>query len=89
MTTQRLTLHLGDGITAGDYLARARDPEPPALGHALRSVTIAAEPTGSVIEAVLEWESTPPVALAAAYVAGLPVTPDVDSVRRPAAPLAA
>ena len=35
---QPLTLIL-DGITAEDYLAWVRDPEPPVLGHTLRSLT--------------------------------------------------
>jgi hypothetical protein len=38
-----------DGITAGDYLAWVRDPEPPALEYGLRSVAINAEPLGELI----------------------------------------
>jgi hypothetical protein len=37
---QVLTLTL-DGITAGDYLAWFRDPEPFALGRELRSIRVA------------------------------------------------
>ena len=81
MTTQTLTIQLGARITAGDYLARVRDPEPPALGYALRSVAVDADPSGSVIEAVLQWESDSPPPLPAAFDAGLPVTSDVLEVR--------
>ena len=80
MTTQRLTLKL-DGVTAGDYLAYIRDPEPPALGHALRSISVTADPFGSIVEATIEWDGPAPEAHAAARAAGLPVTGDVRAVR--------
>jgi hypothetical protein len=42
MPLQILTLKL-DGITAGDYLMWCRDPDPPALDFALRSISIDAD----------------------------------------------
>ena len=76
---QHLTLHL-DGITAGDYLTWVRDPEPPALGATLGSITVRADPLGDTIEAALCWNRTPPAARAAALAAGLPPTPEVKAV---------
>ena len=76
MTFQRLTYHL-EGITAGDYLAYVRDPEPPGLGHGLRSITVEAEPLVSRIDFVLAWEGTPPPPRAAEILAGVPVTDEV------------
>ena len=74
---QSLIIRL-DGITAGDYLARVRDPEPAALGHRLQSVAIAAEPLGTLILVELAWASRPPTtARAAAVAAGFPLTPEV------------
>jgi hypothetical protein len=72
MPLQILTLKL-DGITPGDYLTWCRDPEPPALDFALRSITIDADPLGDTITATLDWNkplSPPP---AAARAAGLPL----------------
>ena len=80
MTSQSLTLTL-DGITAGDYLTWVRDPEPSALGRALRSITLRADAVGDTIDAVLSWNATPPPPLAAAALAGLPLTPEVVGVR--------
>jgi hypothetical protein len=54
MPLQILTLKL-DGITAGDYLTWCRDPEPPALDFALRSISIDADPLGDTITAILDW----------------------------------
>jgi hypothetical protein len=79
ITFQRLTLRL-DGITAGDYLAYVRDPEPPGLGTALRSVEIDAEPLGSEIHVVLAWHGTPPAPAVAELLAGFPITPQVTRV---------
>ena len=45
-----------DGITAGDYLAWVRDPEPAALGNALRSIAVHADALGDLIEVDLVWE---------------------------------
>ena len=59
MALQTLTLKL-DGITAGDYLTWCRDPEPPALDFALRSISIQAEPLGDTITAILDWSHSPP-----------------------------
>jgi hypothetical protein len=73
---QRLTLTL-DGITAGDYLAWARDPEPPGLGRELTAIDLRADPLGDTVEAWLSWTSVPPAAHDAARVAGLPLTPEV------------
>jgi hypothetical protein len=73
---QRLTLKL-DGITAGDYLAWVRDPEPPALGLDLCSVTVRGDPLGDTVEALLSWRVSPPDGVAAGPAAGLPLTPEV------------
>ena len=45
MPRQILTLEL-DGLTAADYIAHVSDPEPPALGYGLRTITLRAEPRG-------------------------------------------
>ena len=58
MPLQILTLKL-DGITAGDYLTWCRDPEPPALDFALRSISIDADPLGDTITANLDWNQPP------------------------------
>ncbi len=50
MPLQILSLKL-DGITASDYLTWCRDPEPPTLDFALRSVTVDADPLGDTITA--------------------------------------
>jgi hypothetical protein len=76
MLRQILTLHL-DGVTAADYLAHLCDPEPPALGSALRSVAVRAAPLGDTVEATLEWARRPPAAPAAARAAGLPLVAEV------------
>jgi hypothetical protein len=72
MPRQILTLKL-DGITAGDYLAWCRDPDPPALGSALRSVHVDADPFGDKIIATLDWSQPAPPPPAAAAAAGLPL----------------
>jgi len=79
MRDQTLILKLA-GITAGDYLAWVRDPEPPALGRELRSITVRAEPLADTIEAVLTWNACPPAPHVAGPAAGLPLTADVVSV---------
>jgi hypothetical protein len=76
MPLQILTLKL-DGITAGDYLTWCRDPDPPALDFALRSISIDAHPLGDTITAILDWNQPPPAAPAAATAAGLPLPPGV------------
>jgi hypothetical protein len=73
---QILTLKL-DGITAGDYLTWCRDPEPPALDFALRSVSIEADPLGDTITAILDWNQPLPATTAAATAAGLPLSTGV------------
>ena len=73
MPLQILTLKL-DGITAGDYLAWCRDPDPPALSFALRSVHVDANPLGDTITATLAWNQPAPPPPAAATTAGLPLT---------------
>jgi hypothetical protein len=80
MTLQRLTLTL-DGITAGDYLQWVREPEPPALAVALRSIDVSADPLGDTIEAVLSWDVPPPRANEAAQVAGFPLTSEIVAIR--------
>jgi hypothetical protein len=72
MPLQILTLKLDD-ITAGDYLTWYRDPEPPALDFALRSITIDADPLGDTITAILDWDEPVPPLPAAAAAAGLPL----------------
>jgi len=73
MPLQILAVKL-DGITAGDYLTWCRDPEPPALDFALRSISIDADPLGDTITASLDWKLSPPrSAMSAAAAAGLPV----------------
>ena len=76
MPQQILTLKL-DGITAGDYLTWCRDPEPPALDFALRSISIDADPLGDTITAILDWNQALPMAPAAATAAGLPLSAGV------------
>jgi hypothetical protein len=68
MPLQVLVLAL-DGITAGDYIAWVSDPEPPALGRDLRSITLRGDPLGDTVEAALVWEGPPPAPTAAAPLA--------------------
>jgi hypothetical protein len=82
MPLQILTLKL-DGITAGDYLTWCRDPEPPALDFALRSISVDADPLGDTITAILDWHESPPPPPAAASAAG-PTTPGWRPDRRDA-----
>jgi hypothetical protein len=72
MPLQILTLKL-DGITAEDYLTWCRDPDPPALDIALRSISINADPLGDTITAILDWTHARPPAPTAAHAAGLPL----------------
>jgi hypothetical protein len=76
MSLQTLTLTL-DGITAGDYLTWCRDPDPPALDLALRSISTDADPLGDTITAILDWNQPPPSPAVAAAAAGLPLTASV------------
>ncbi|HUA05824.1 MAG TPA: hypothetical protein VMB27_18080 [Solirubrobacteraceae bacterium] len=79
---QSLTITL-NGITAGDYLAWVRDPEPPALDYALQSVGTRAEPLGAEIRIDLAWACRPPTTpRAAAVAAGFPLTPEVVAVKQ-------
>ncbi len=81
MAVQILTLKL-DGITADDYLAWCRDPDPPALDFALRSMSIDAGPLGDTITAALDWnQPAPSPAAAAAAAAGLSLTAEVEIQR--------
>jgi hypothetical protein len=80
MALQVLILTLA-GITAGDYLAWVRDPEPPALGQDLCEVSVRADPLGDVAEAVLAWKGPAPAPSVAASIAGLPLTPEVIGVQ--------
>ena len=70
MPLQILTLKL-DGMTAEDYLTWCRDPDPPALEYALRTIAINAEPLGDTITAILDWNQCPPAPPVAASAAGL------------------
>jgi hypothetical protein len=76
---QQLILTL-DGITAGDYLAWARDPEPPALGRELSSIAVGGDPLGDTVVAWLSWAGTAPAAHEAVRAAGLALTPEVAGV---------
>jgi hypothetical protein len=80
MALQVLILTL-DGITAGDYLAWVRDPEPPALGQELCQVSVHGDPLGDTVQAVLVWRGAAPASSVAAQVAGLPLTPEVVGVQ--------
>jgi hypothetical protein len=80
MHSQFLTLTL-DGITAGDYMTWVRDPEPPALGLNLCSITVGGDSLGDTVEALLTWSVSPPEASVAGPLAGLPLTPEVIAVR--------
>ena len=73
---QLLTLVL-DGITAADYLAWVRDPDPAALGRSLRQLNVRPQPLGDRIEVQLVWEDEPPAAPTAAVAAGFPLTQNV------------
>jgi hypothetical protein len=84
MPSQLLTLTL-DSLTASDYLTWVADPEPPALGNALGSITIDADPLGSTVHLALAWNVPPPPLERAAAVAGFPLIPEVTSVQRPMA----
>lgn len=77
MTLQTITLHL-DGVTAGDYLAWVRDPEP--APSALRSIALDADPLADRVVATLAWADAAPAPHVAAAAAGLPVTADVKAV---------
>ena len=77
---QHLTLTL-EGITAGDYLARVRDPEPPGLGRELTSIELRADPLGDTVEAWLSWTVNAPAPHEAARAAGLVLTPEVVCVQ--------
>jgi hypothetical protein len=70
-----------DGITAGDYLAWVRDPEPPALGQDLCEVSVQGDPLGDTVEAVLTWRGSAPAPSVAAAIAGLPLSPEVVGVQ--------
>jgi hypothetical protein len=76
---QHLSLTL-EGVTAGDYLAWARDPEPPALGRELISIAVRADPLGDTVEARLCWSVAPPAPHEGARSAGLTLTPEVVGV---------
>jgi hypothetical protein len=76
MSLQILSLSL-DGITAGDYLTWCRDPDPPALGYALRSIRVDADPLSDTITAILDWNQPAPAPATAATAAGLPLPPGV------------
>jgi hypothetical protein len=73
MSLQILNLKL-EGITAGDYLTWCQDPDPPALGLSLRSITVDADSLGDMITAILDWSQPPPPPAVAAPAAGLPLT---------------
>jgi hypothetical protein len=77
LALQILTLKL-DGITAGDYLSWCRDPDPPALDFALRSLCVDADPLGDTVTAILDWNRPAPAPAAAAAAAGLPLAASVE-----------
>ena len=78
--TQPLVIHL-DGITAHDYLAWVRDPEPKALGGQLREIRVSTDSLGDHVHAELVWAGCPPCAPRdAAAMSGFHLTPEVVSV---------
>ena len=77
MALQILTLKL-DGITAGDYLSWCRDPDPPALDFALRSLCVDADPLGDTVTAILDWDQPAPAPPTAAAAAGLALGASVE-----------
>ncbi|MBV8919545.1 hypothetical protein, partial [Bradyrhizobium sp.] len=77
---QLLTVVL-DGITASDYLAWVRDPEPSALGRALRSVSVEADPVEQRIDLELVWDRQAPAPETAVAAAGFALTPEVVAVQ--------
>lgn len=79
-SAQQLTLFLA-GVTAEEYLAWVHDPEPPALGSHLKSVTARAQPRGRRVDVELIWDGAPPALRDAAIAAGLPLTPHVVTLR--------
>jgi len=85
VSLQILSLKL-DGITAGDYLTWCRDPEPPALDFALRSVAVDADPLGDTITAILDWNGPAPRPSVAAPAAGLPLSAGVEIYHQDAGP---
>jgi hypothetical protein len=80
LAEQHLTIVLA-GITATDYLAWVRDPEPHTLERDLHSVSLQADPLGELIEVLLRWNTEPPAPLAAAPAAGFYLTPEVIELR--------
>ena len=76
MPRQILTIEL-DGLTAGDYLAYMSDPEPPAVGFGLLSMSIRAQPLADTLEVDLVWEDCVPAPRVALQAAGLPVVAEV------------
>jgi hypothetical protein len=68
-------------MTADDYLSWVYDPEPPALGNRLRSVTACPTPCGQRIDAAPVWERDPSDPRAAAIAAGFTLTPEVVELR--------
>lgn len=79
MTYQTLRIQL-DGMTAGDYLAHLRDPEPAALGSTLRGVEVRADPLSDVVEVLLAWSLAPADGRSAANLAGFPTPAEVVGV---------
>jgi hypothetical protein len=69
------------GITADDYLAWVRDPEPSALGDDLTSITTDAEPLRALVTVELIWNGQPlTTPSVATVIAGFPMTPEVAAV---------
>ena len=79
MPRQILTIEL-DGLTAGDYIAHLRDPEPPALGHGLRSVTVRADPLGTRSRRSSSGRTPSPPPASPPRPRGLPLVAEVMSV---------
>jgi hypothetical protein len=80
LITQRLTLVLA-GITASDYLTWVHDPEPPALGRDLRSISVHAAALDNRVDVRLTWNRNPPSARAAAAAAGFTLIPEIIDIR--------
>jgi hypothetical protein len=77
---QHLTILL-EGMTASDYLAWVRDPDPHTLGRELRSVDVRADPLGDRIDVLLHWDTDPPAPRTALPAAGFYLTPEVIELR--------
>jgi hypothetical protein len=80
LAEQHLTIVL-EGITAADYLACVRDPDPHTLGREPHLVSLQPDPLGELIEVALQWTTEPPAPPASAAAAGFCLPPEVVELR--------